>query len=286
MKWQGRRQSGNVDDRRGVSTKGGLLAGGGVVAIIVLLLQFFGGDTGKQLAPIVEQIGNSRSLTSVSERELTAEEKKMGAFMGTVLADTEDVWHDIFKRNNLGPYKEPTMVLFTDAVASGCGNASAAMGPFYCPADHKLYMDLAFFDELQNKFGAKGGDFAIAYVTAHEVAHHVQTLLGTSQKVNQLQRQLSPTEGNKLSVALELQADFYAGVWAHYNQKYLEEGDIEEALSAANAVGDDAIQSKFSGEVRPDTFTHGTSEQRMYWFMKGYKTGDINQGDTFAEVVK
>ena len=178
------------------------------------------------------------------------------------------------------------MVLFTDAVRSGCGQASAAMGPFYCPADQKIYMDLAFFDELVSRFGAKGGDFAMAYVTAHEVAHHVQTLLGTSGKVFQLQQQVNQTEANKLSVALELQADFYAGVWAHHNRKYLEEGDIEEALSAASAVGDDAIQEKFTGEVRPDTFTHGTSEQRMYWFMKGFKTGDLNQGDTFSEILK
>lgn len=284
MKWEGRRQSKNVDDRRGMGTKGGIAAGGGLVVIIVLLLQFFGGETGKQLAPIVEQFGNAPVQTT-SQRELTAEEKKYGEFMATVLADTEDVWHKLFKQYNLGTYKEPTMVLFTDAVRSGCGNASASMGPFYCPADHKLYMDLAFFDELVTRFGAKGGDFAMAYVTAHEVAHHVQTLLGTSQKVNQLQRQTNKVEGNKLSVALELQADFYAGVWAHHNRKYLEEGDIEEALSAANAVGDDAIQGKFSGEVRPDTFTHGTSEQRMYWFMKGYKTGDLNQGDTFSEIL-
>jgi hypothetical protein len=208
----------------------------------------------------------------------------MGNFMGTVLADTEDVWNQIFAQNNIGDYKEPTMVLFTDAVSTGCGNASSASGPFYCPADQSLYMDLAFFDELKTRFGAKGGDFAIAYVTAHEIGHHVQTLLGTSQKVSQIQRQTSKTEGNKFSVALELQADFYAGVWAHYNREFLEEGDIQEALSAANAVGDDAIQKRSTGDVQPDSFTHGTSEQRMRWFMKGYKTGDIKQGDTFSEI--
>ncbi|MDC8001105.1 zinc metallopeptidase [Aequorivita todarodis] len=284
MKWKGRRQSGNLDDRRGMS-KGKLAAGGGiVVTIIVLALNFFGGETGQQLAPIVEQLGNSQTVQQTEQRELTAQEKEMGKFMATVLADTEDVWNQIFAQNNIGDYKEPAMVLFTDAVSTGCGNASSASGPFYCPADQKVYMDLAFFDELKTRFGAKGGDFAIAYVTAHEIGHHVQTLLRTSQKVTQLQRQ-NRSEANRLSVALELQADFYAGLWAHYNQEYLEEGDIEEALSAANAVGDDAIQKRTQGDVVPDSFTHGTSEQRMKWFMKGYKTGDIRQGDTFSEIL-
>lgn len=284
MKWEGRRKSGNLDDRRGMSTKGKFAAGGGVIAIIVLLLQFFGGETGQQLAPIVNQLGNG-ATQQTEQRELTPKEKEVGDFMATVLADTEDVWNQVFRENNLGTYKEPTMVLFTDAISTACGNASSASGPFYCPVDQKVYMDLAFFEELKSRFGAKGGDFAIAYVTAHEIGHHVQTLLGTSQKVRQLQQQTNSVEGNKLSVALELQADFYAGVWAHYNQKYLEEGDIEEALSAANAVGDDAIQRKVQGDVQPDTFTHGTSQQRMKWFTKGYKTGDIQQGDTFSEIL-
>ncbi|HLW07971.1 MAG TPA: neutral zinc metallopeptidase [Marinilabiliaceae bacterium] len=285
MKWQGRRKSENVDDRRGMGSKGKLVAGGGIVAVIVILLQLFGGETGQQIAPIIEQFNQGQSTQQVQQRELTTQEKQLGDFAGTVLADTEDVWNQIFRENNLGKYKEPSMVLFTDAVSSGCGNASSASGPFYCPADHKLYMDLVFFDELQTRFGAKGGDFAIAYVTAHEIGHHIQTLLGTSQKVRQLQQQTNKTEANKLSVAQELQADFYAGVWAHHNQKYLEEGDIEEALSAANAVGDDAIQRRVQGDVTPDSFTHGTSEQRMYWFMKGFKTGDIKQGDTFSELL-
>src|SRR5690554_4717823 len=285
MKWKGRRQSDNLDDRRGMSSKGKLAAGGGVIALIVIALQFFGGETGKTLAPIVEQIGNSQSIQQTEQRELTAQEKEMGAFMGTVLADTEDIWSQIFNENNLGNYEEPTMVLFTDAVSTGCGNASSASGPFYCPADQKVYMDLAFFDELKTRFGAKGGDFAIAYVTAHEIGHHVQTLLGTSQKVRQLQQQ-NRSMANQLSVAQELQADFYAGVFAHYNQKYLEEGDIEEAMSAAKAVGDDAIQKRMQGHVVPDSFTHGTSEQRMRWFMKGYRTGDIRQGDTFSEILE
>lgn len=285
MKWQGRRQSGNVEDRRGMSTKGKFAAGGGIIAIVVLLLQFFGGETGQQLAPIVEQIGNSQTVQQVSQRELTAKEKEMGAFVSTVLADTEDVWNQIFRENNIGQYKDPTMVLFTDAVSTACGNASSASGPFYCPADQKVYMDLVFFDELKTRFGAKGGDFAIAYVAAHEIGHHIQTLVGTTQKVRELQQRGNQAQANQLSVALELQADFYAGVWAHHNQEFLEEGDIEEALSAANAVGDDAIQKRMQGDVTPDTFTHGTSEQRMRWFMKGYKTGDVNQGDTFSEIL-
>lgn len=177
------------------------------------------------------------------------------------------------------------MVLFSDAVQTACGGASAASGPFYCPADQKIYMDLTFFEELRNRFGAEGGDFAIAYVMAHEVGHHVQNLLGTATKVRQLQQQGNQNEANELSVALELQADFYAGVWAYYNDKYLQEGDIQEALSAANAVGDDSIQKRTTGRVNSDSFTHGTSEQRMKWFMKGYKSGDISQGNTFSEVL-
>ncbi len=286
MKWQGRRKSENVEDRRGMSGKGKLVAGGGIVAVIVIALQLFGGETGQLLAPIVEQVGNSQSTQQVEQRELTSDEKKMGDFMETVLADTEDAWTNIFRENNLGTYKKPTMVLFTDAVSTGCGNATSASGPFYCPADQKLYMDLVFFDELQTRFGAKGGDFAIAYVTAHEIGHHVQTLLGTSKKVRQLQQQSGQSEANELSVAQELQADFYAGVWANYNKRYLEAGDIDEAMSAANAVGDDAIQKRTRGSVSPDSFTHGTSQQRKEWFMKGYNTGDIRQGDTFSALLQ
>ena len=285
MKWQGRRQSGNMEDRRGMSSKGKMAAGGGIIAVVVVLLQLFGGETGQTLAPILEGVTQSQSSSSGEVRELTAKEKELGKFMNAVLVDTEDIWSQIFNENNLGNYKEPGMVLFTDAVSTGCGNASAASGPFYCPADQKVYMDLAFFNELQTRFGAKGGDFAMAYVTAHEIGHHVQTLLGTSQKVRQMQQQSSATQANQLSVAQELQADFYAGVWAHYNKEYLEEGDIDEALSAANAVGDDAIQKRAQGSVQPDSFTHGTSEQRKYWFLKGYKTGDIKQGDTFSELL-
>lgn len=286
MKWQGRRQSGNLEDRRGMSGKGKLAAGGGVIAVVVILLQLFGGETGQQLAPMLEQAGQGQSSQQVEQRELTPQEKESGAFMDAILVDTEDIWSQIFRENNLGTYKEPTMVLFTDAVSTGCGNASSATGPFYCPADQKVYMDLAFFDELKSRFGAEGGDFAMAYVTAHEIGHHIQKLLGTSDKVRQLQQQTGEAGANRLSVAQELQADFYAGVWAHYDKNYLEAGDIDEALSAANAVGDDAIQRRTQGSVRPDSFTHGTSEQRKHWFMKGYETGDIKQGDTFSALLK
>ncbi|HLT33822.1 MAG TPA: neutral zinc metallopeptidase [Aquaticitalea sp.] len=285
MKWKGRRQSGNMEDRRGMSTGGKVIAGGGAIGIIILLLQIFGGETAQNLAPVLEQINQSQQSQEVRQRELTVQEQEIGEFAATILADTEDVWNQIFRENNLGDYQEPTFVLFSDAVSSGCGNASAASGPFYCPADYKLYMDLTFFDELKTRFGAQGGDFAIAYVTAHEIGHHIQTILGTSSKVRQLQQQTNQAGANELSVAQELQADFYAGVWAHHNQDYLEEGDIDEALSAANAVGDDAIQRRTQGSVNPDSFTHGTSEQRKYWFMKGYKTGDIRHGDTFSELI-
>ncbi len=282
MKWRGRRQSDNVEDRRGMSGGGKAIVGGGIIGIIVLLLNIFGGENAKMLTPVLEQF-NQQQTVPTEQRELSSEEKEMGEYVSTVLADTEDIWTKIFEENNLGTYEQPKMVLFTGSVETACGGASSASGPFYCPGDHKVYMDLAFFEELRTRFGAKGGDFAIAYVIAHEVGHHVQTILGTSGKVRKLQQTKSEAEANKLSVCLELQADFYGGLWAHYNQKYLEEGDIDEALSAAHAVGDDAIQSKMQGHVVPDSFTHGTSEQRKKWFMKGFKTGDIRLGDTFAE---
>ena len=276
MKWQGRRQSTNVDDRRGKSTGGKIAVGGGLIGLIFLAIQLF---TGGDATEILNQIQTSPGAAT-EERELTAEEIEIGKFTATVLADTEDIWNDLFAQHG-SSYREPGMVLFTDAVSSACGGASSASGPFYCPGDEKIYMDLVFFEELRTRFGAEGGDFAIAYVIAHEVGHHVQHLMGTAGEVRNRQQQLSQGEANELSVALELQADFYAGVWAHHNKEYLEEGDIREALSAASAVGDDAIQKRTSGRVVPDAFTHGTSEQRMQWFKKGYTTGDITQGDTF-----
>lgn len=283
MKWQGRRQSDNVEDRRGMSTGGKVVAGGGAIGIIILLLNLFGGETGQNIGNLLEQTQNQQTTTQIEQRELTQEEKVVGEFVSTMFADNEDTWQKIFQENNM-KYRFPKMVMFTDAVETACGSASAASGPFYCPGDEKVYMDLAFFNELQTRFGAKGGDFAIAYVIAHEVGHHIQTVLGTSNKVRQLQAKMNQVEANKLSVALELQADFYAGVWARYNQQNLDADDIDEALSAAQAVGDDAIQERMQGHVEPESFTHGTSEQRKYWFMRGYKTGDIKQGDTFSEL--
>ena len=282
MKWKGRRQSDNVEDRRGMSGGGKAVIGGGLIGIVILLLNVFGGENAKMLTPVLEQFNQQQAAPS-EQRELTPEEKELGEFVSTVFADTEDIWSKIFEENNLGTYQQPKMVLFSGSVETACGGASSASGPFYCPGDQKVYMDLAFFEELRTRFGAKGGDFAIAYVVAHEVGHHVQTILGTSAKMRKLQQGKSEAEANKLSVCLELQADFYGGLWAHYNKKYLEVGDIEEALSAAHAVGDDAIQSKMQGQVVPDSFTHGTSAQRMKWFKKGFETGDIRLGDTFAE---
>ena len=285
MKWSGRRQSDNMEDRRGMSSGGKTIVGGGIIGIIILLLNVFGGENAQMLTPILEQMNQGQSAPT-EQRDLTAKELEEQAFINAILVDTEDVWTKIFQENNL-QYKNPKLVLFTAGVETACGNATSASGPFYCPGDQKVYMDLDFFEELKTKFGAQGGDFATAYVIAHEIGHHVQTLLGTSAKMRETQEGKSQAEANKLSVALELQADFYAGVWTHYNQQmnnFLEDGDIDEALSAAHAVGDDAIQSKTQGRIVPESFTHGTSAQRKAWFMKGYKTGDINQGDTFAEI--
>lgn len=281
MKW-GKQKSGTFEDRRGMSGGGKAVVGGGLIGIVVLLLNMFGGDAGQTIGTILEQTQGSQTEQAEGTRirELTAAEKEIGDFTESVFVYNTKTWETIFSENNM-QFEQPGMVLFDDGVNTACGSASSASGPFYCPADKKIYMDLKFFEELKSRFGAKGGDFAIAYVIAHEFGHHIQTLAGTSAKVRQLQANKSQAEANKLSVALELQADFYAGVWAHYNKDLLEEGDIEEALSAANAVGDDAIQSKTQGHVNQESFTHGSSKQRMEWFMKGYKTGDIGQGDTF-----
>lgn len=277
MLWRGRRGSSNVDDRRGISG-GGIAAGGGIIGIIIYLVYTFlgGGGDSSTIPPVLP--GNTST-------EMTAEEKaaddERAEFVKVVLADTEDVWNKLFGEQGKD-YPEPTLVLFRDAVQSACGNANAAMGPFYCPTDQQLYIDLSFYEDLQKKLNAPG-DFAMAYVVAHEVGHHIQNLNGTADKVSRLRRQVSETEYNRYSVRLELQADFLAGIWAHYAQQknILESGDIEEALNAANAIGDDRLQKRSQGYVVPDAFTHGTSEQRMYWFKKGYQTGDLGQGDTF-----
>ena len=283
MQWQGRRESDNVEDRRGMSGKK-IAFGGGAIGIIILLVQFFmGGDPAQLLNQAAQQV----NVNQAADAPLSAEDEEMGRFVKVILADNEDVWNKIFADAG-SQYAEPKLVLFRGETESGCGSASAATGPSYCPSDQKVYMDLAFFDELKNRFGAQGGDFAIAYVIAHEVGHHVQNLLGTSGEVHEKQQQVDEKTANKLSVALELQADFLAGVWAHYDQKtknVLEEGDIEEALSAATAVGDDHLQKQAQGYVVPDAFTHGTSEQRVYWFKRGFESGDLKKGNTFEEVL-
>ena len=276
MKWIGRRQSDNVEDRRG-SSKGKAIIGGGLVGIVIIVLKLLaGGDTSDVLNQALQ---NQMQNSTQNAEPINPADDSLANFVSVVLADNEDVWRELFKEANM-KYVEPKLVLFRDGVESGCGQAGSSVGPFYCPADQKVYIDLGFFQELRDKLGAPG-DFACAYVIAHEVGHHVQNLLGTSNKIRQEQEGLSEKEANKLSVALELQADFYAGVWAHHNEKMkhiLEEGDIDEALEAANAVGDDRLQMRAIGQVMPDAFTHGTSKQRMYWFRLGYTTGDLSQG--------
>ena len=275
MLWQGRKGSTNVEDRRGMS--GGQVAvGGGILGVIALVLNFLLGGDASQLP---QQLPNQNAPVS-SEQQAADDERAQ--FVSVVLRDTEDVWNALFQQAGKN-YLEPPLVLFSGATQSACGSASSAMGPFYCPGDQKVYIDLSFYQDLQNRFQAPG-DFAMAYVIAHEVGHHVQNLLGISDKVHQMRQQLSEGEYNKYSVMLELQADFLAGVFAHHAQKtkqILEEGDIEEALTAANAIGDDRLQKQSQGYVVPESFTHGTSQQRMYWFKKGFQTGDMNQGDTF-----
>jgi predicted metalloprotease len=283
MKWF-KQDSGNFEDRRGMSGGGKALLGGGVIGIVVLLLNMFGGETGQTIGNILQQTQGTQTEGQTQTRELTAEEKELGDFSESVFVYNTKTWSTIFDDNNI-TFEEPGMVLFDDGVETACGSATSEAGPFYCPGDKKIYMDLRFFELLKSRFGAEGGDFAIAYVIAHEMGHHIQNLMGTSSKMRQLQEGKSEAEANQLSVCLELQADFYAGVWAHYNKDLLEAGDVDEALSAANAVGDDAIQKRMRGSVVPDSFTHGTSKQRMEWFMKGYNSGDIRQGDTFAALL-
>ena len=279
MLWRGQRQSDNIEDRRGMS-RGGMVIGGGLGGIVLLVIALLmGADPRQLLEQLPTQAPASRTQSS---RVGSPEEEERKQFVATVLANTEDVWTDLFRQIGR-QYRDPKLVLFSDQVESSCGLAGAAVGPFYCPGDEKLYLDLSFFRELHTRFRAPG-DFAEAYVIAHEVGHHVQRLLGTMDKVESARSRLREEENNQLSVRLELQADFLAGVWAHYAQKkgVLELGDIEEALGAASAVGDDRLQRETQGYVVPDSFTHGTSEQRIRWFRKGFDTGDIRQGDTFS----
>ncbi len=284
MKWTNDRSQ-NVDDRRGSGGGGGMLVGGGLGTLIIAAIIFFlGGDPSAILSSGIS------SAPQTEQRNLTSDELKVRDFVEMVTAETEKTWSKIFQDNGM-QYRAPKVVMFESITQSGCGTAQAAMGPFYCPADQTVYMDMSFFKELQQKFGAKVTEFSIAYVMAHEIGHHVQTLLGTTQKVDQLRNsgRYSEAEMNRVSVATELQADFYAGVWARQTdnrEHILEPGDIESAISAAEAVGDDNIQRRSQGYVNQEGFTHGSSAQRKEWFMKGYNTGDIRQGDTFDALLK
>lgn len=277
MDWRGRRESDNIEDRRGIT--GTHVAFGGIGGLIIAAVIYFLGGNPSQ---VLQQQPDQSVQTAVPG----SADDTLRDFVGVVLADTEDVWDSLFTSMHK-TYIKPKLVLFSGETQAACGEANAATGPFYCPSDQKVYLDLSFFNELTTRFGASGGNFAEAYVIAHEVGHHVQDLLGITNKVDQ-QRSLhgSNTGANSLSVKLELQADFFAGIWAHYDQQMkhvINESDINDALSAASAVGDDRLQKETQGTVTPDSFTHGTAAQRMYWFKKGYTTGDISQGDTFDD---
>ncbi len=279
MQWRGRRQSSNVDDQRGRRRAGGMAFKGGLGTIaIILVLSFI---TGKNPLSLLQEIQTQTSSVPSTESvdwQPSAEEEELAQFVRVVLADTEDVWGNLIDN-----YREPTLVMFSGGVQSACGTASAATGPFYCSEDEKVYIDLSFYEDLKNRFDAPG-DFAQAYVIAHEVGHHVQHLMGIIEKVHASRENLGEEAYNKLSVRLELQADFLAGVWAnHANSmsQILEPGDIDEALNAASAIGDDRLQMQMQGQVTPDSFTHGSSAQRVRWFRKGFETGDVSQGDTF-----
>lgn len=281
MRWQGRRGSGNIEDRRRMGPGGVTVAGGGLVGVVVIIIILcLGGDP-----RMLVQQGQNAPQGQQAPAEIDPKTDELAGFVSVVLADTEDVWQDLFQQNG-DTYRDPTLVLFRDRVSSACGYGSAATGPFYCPADSKVYIDLTFFDELDRGLGA-GGDFARAYVVAHEVGHHVQNLLGISDRVHRAQQSSGSKEtANELSVRLELQADYLAGVWAHHAEKnwqILEEGDIQEALDAATAIGDDRLQRQSQGYVVPESFTHGTSEQRARWFMRGLRSGRLSGGDALFE---
>jgi predicted metalloprotease len=280
MLWKGRRQSDNVEDRRGVTGRQVAVGGGlGAIALAVIVL-LLGGNPDE----VLQNMKTSQPATGQEQSQpLTQEEKELGEFAAVILAETEDVWNQVFRQEG-ETYREPKLVLFSNATDSACGFAQSATGPFYCSGDEKVYIDLDFFAQMQERLGARG-DFAWAYVIAHEVGHHVQNLLGVMQQANERMQGMDRQEANRVLVRLELQADFLAGVWAHYAQRLkglMEEGDIEEGMNAAAAVGDDRIMKQQQGYVVPDAFTHGTSEQRLRWFSKGLKSGDMRQGDTFA----
>jgi uncharacterized protein len=277
MRWEDREESQNVDDRRGMPV-GGMVMGGGLGMLVILFLAMLLGMNPQKL---MEQPGFQRSEPGQKQMDPAREqaEAPIRKFVGVVFRDTEDIWNKLFREQLGRNYQKPTLVLFSGQVNSACGQATAAVGPFYCPGDSNVYLDFEFFQELQQKFKARG-DFAMAYVIAHEVGHHVQNLLGISDQVTQLQRKVGEAEGNKLSVRLELQADFLAGVWSHHLQKtkgVLEEGDLEEALNAASQIGDDKLQKQMTGHVRPDKFTHGKATQRLRWLKEGILSGDLNR---------
>ena len=301
MRWRGRRKSSNVEDRRSVrvSGRGGIGGRGGMLNLLPMVFRFLGfkgtailivclgayglftGNLGNMLAVLGLQQGTTTSVTEPLRE--TAEEKELVDFVSVILADTEETWSALFQQKGK-TYQEPRLVLFRDAVESACGMAQSAVGPFYCPGDQQVYIDLGFFDQLKNRFKAPG-DFAQAYVIAHEVGHHIQTLLGISGRVHAARKKLSKTEGNKLSVQQELQADCLAGVWAYHAnsaRQLLETGDVEERHTAASAFGDDTIQKQSKGYVSPDSFTHGSSAQRVKWFKIGLASGDMNRCDTFS----
>jgi predicted metalloprotease len=280
MRWEHGRRSDNIEDRRGLRVSGKGLAGGGIgIIAIALIAMFFGVDP----SIVLNQAGNlATTPTEQTQPTFSQEEERLKEFMSVVLADTEDVWGTLFQSSGQ-QYQQPKLVLFSGAVQSACGFAEAAMGPFYCPADRKLYLDMSFFNDLAQRHDAPG-DFAQAYVVAHEVGHHVQNLLGVAEQVHAARQRAGEVEGNALQVRMELQADCFAGVWAHHAQKarqILEPGDTEEALAAAAGVGDDRLQQQARGYVVPDSFTHGSSQQRMRWFDRGLRTGDPGQCDTF-----
>lgn len=278
MRLGGRRESDNVDDRRGKRSGGKVSLGIGGTIIVGLIIWLMGGNP---MDVITQQV--AEGTTSTQNYTPTEEDQQLAKFASTILAGTEDIWTEVFAQNGM-KYVPPRIVLFSESTQSGCGNASSSTGPFYCPADQTLYIDLSFFEEMRTQLQA-GGDFAYAYVIAHEVGHHVQYLLGTLDKVHQMQQQMSKKESNQLNVRLELQADYYAGVWIyHDNQKFksLEDGDIEEGLNAASQIGDDRLQMQSQGYTVPDAFNHGTSAQRSRWLKKGIQTGDLSGGDTFS----
>ena len=282
MRWRGRRQSANVEDRRGRRAVPAA-AGGGLGLLLIVGIGLFLGVDANTLLQVVQTTQQPGAASAPVEGRRGPLEDEQAQFVAVVLADTESTWAELFRQGGL-TYREPTLVLFTGATRSACGMGQAAMGPFYCPADQKVYIDLSFYSDLQNRFQAPG-DFAQAYVIAHEVGHHVQTLLGISEKVQREKARVSRVEGNQLSVRQELQADCFAGIWAYHADRtrdLLERGDIEEGLNAASAIGDDRLQKQSQGYVTPESFTHGSSKQRVRWFKKGYATGDVNQCDTFG----